>query len=594
MKRWQKLLLILAVLVLFICGGIAVYRYWISDIRMQDSTILKEREERQEELTQNKTESDSSGDSESDREVQTETESSTEIETGTETEAETQAWTDAETETETEKENGYVVGIDPGHQGSWIDMSEQEPDGPGSSSYKAKATTGTMGRYTGVPEYQLNLDISLALREELEDRGYQVVMTREDNDTAISNAQRALLAAEEGSDIYVRIHANGSDDTSVNGALGMSPSPENPYIPQLYEDSYRLTGCILNAYCDRTGFSNLGIQYYDNMTGINWSKVPVTILEMGFMTNQQEDTAMQDPEMQKKMVQGIADGIDDYFSIESSENGESQTLAASGEGPVPEICDSYLSKRELNGEKWAFSLESFDASSNKNGVIYEYNGQEKMQSASVIKVFIMAAVYDRMCYPSSPDRLILANESYDGELRSLLEQMITVSDNDAANQLIKRLGQGDFDAGAEVVNEFCRENGYDSTSVGRPFLAENPTDDNYTSAGDCRKILSDIYQGKCVGEEASKKMLDILKQQTNTSKIPSGLPQEAVTANKTGEMPEGYGLGCIENDMAIIFTEKGDYILTVLSNELGGRNEEAKQVIRDISSLVWNWLGLSQ
>ena len=207
----------------------------------------------------------------------------------------------------------FTVCIDPGHQGSWVNMSEQEPSGPGSSEMKAKATTGTQGRYTGVPEYQLNLDISLALQKELENRGYRVVMARTDNDTAISNSERALKAYEEGGEIYVRIHANGSDDGSVNGALGMTPSYENPYVANLAEESYRLTECILNTYCNETGFNNLGIQYHDDMTGINWSKIPVMILEMGFMTNEHDDTAMQDADMQAKMVSGIADGIDLYF-----------------------------------------------------------------------------------------------------------------------------------------------------------------------------------------------------------------------------------------------------------------------------------------
>lgn len=213
--------------------------------------------------------------------------------------------------------NGHVVGIDPGHQGSWVDMSEQEPNAPGSSELKAKCTAGTTGRFSGVPEYELNLEISLALRDELERRGYKVSMSREDNDTAISNAERAQKAAREGAEVYVRIHANGSDDSSVSGALAMCQSPQNPYVGELYEESYRLSERILNSYCTKTGFGNLGIQYYDNMTGINWSSVPVTILEMGFMTNEGDDFAMQDSEMQEKMVQGIADGIDSYFEVEN-------------------------------------------------------------------------------------------------------------------------------------------------------------------------------------------------------------------------------------------------------------------------------------
>lgn len=210
--------------------------------------------------------------------------------------------------------NGHIVGIDPGHQSESVDMSALEPNGPGSSEMKAKCSTGTQGTYSGVPEYQLNLEISLQLRDELEQRGYQVVMTRTDNETAISNMERAQYAAAQGSEIYVRIHANGDDSHTASGALTMSPSQNNPYIPQLFDQSNHLSQCIIDSYCAATGFQNLGIQYTDTMTGINWSTIPVTILEMGFMTSQNDDLKMNDTEFQKTMVQGIANGIDSYFA----------------------------------------------------------------------------------------------------------------------------------------------------------------------------------------------------------------------------------------------------------------------------------------
>ncbi len=209
---------------------------------------------------------------------------------------------------------GHIVGIDPGHQGPHIDMSDTEPNGPNSSEMKAKATSGTSGVYSGLGEYQLNLDVSLKLQQILEDRGYQVIMCRKDNDTAISNADRALLAAENGAEIYVRIHANGSEDRSIQGALSMSPSPSNPYIPQLYTESQRLSQTLLDSYCAATGFDNRGVQYTDTMTGINWSQMPVTILEMGFMSNEHDDLAMADSSFQQTMAAGIADGIDTYFN----------------------------------------------------------------------------------------------------------------------------------------------------------------------------------------------------------------------------------------------------------------------------------------
>ena len=83
-------------------------------------------------------------------------------------------------------------------------MSATEPNGPGSSTMKAKASTGTRGSFSGLPEYQLNLDVSLLLKDILEQRGYQVIMTRTDNDTAISNKERAELVASQGAEICVR------------------------------------------------------------------------------------------------------------------------------------------------------------------------------------------------------------------------------------------------------------------------------------------------------------------------------------------------------------------------------------------------------
>lgn len=212
-----------------------------------------------------------------------------------------------------QKSNGRKVAIDPGHQGPGADTGGTEPLGPGSEEMKDKFASGTQGVYTGVPEYELTLAVSMQLQEELKTRGYEIIMTREDNDTAVSNVERAQIAAENGAQILVRIHADGSEDNSANGAMTMIPSADNPYVGQLHEESSRLGEEIINAYCQATGIKNNGVRLYDNMTGINWSTVPVTILEMGFMTNQSDDERMQDPEMQKNMVQGIANGIDAYF-----------------------------------------------------------------------------------------------------------------------------------------------------------------------------------------------------------------------------------------------------------------------------------------
>ena len=208
--------------------------------------------------------------------------------------------------------NSAVVVIDPGHQLNGD--STKEPNGPGSSVMKARVTSGTTGVATGVAEYILNLDISLKLKTELENRGYTVYMTRTTHNVNISNMERAQYASSVGADIAVRIHGNGAA-SSVRGAETLAPSSENPYVSHLASASYSLSKCIIDQYCAVTGFINRGVKLSDTMTGINWSEVPVTIIELGFMSNPEEDRAMQDATMQNNMVQGIANGIDAYFGF---------------------------------------------------------------------------------------------------------------------------------------------------------------------------------------------------------------------------------------------------------------------------------------
>lgn len=254
-------------------------------------------------------------------ETQTETQMKiqTEIQTETQTEIQTESGNADESETETKSdteqitEKQILVAIDAGHQGPGQDMSGYEPIGPGASEMKLRIVSGTEGRTTGLAEYDLDLSVSLLLEQELINRGYQVIMTRTTNDINIGNVERAQIANDANADIMVRIHANGSEDASVSGALTMVPSASNPYVSHMYSECRSLASCIINAYCSATGFVNDGILEVDNMTGINWCQMPVTIVEMGFMTNAGDDTYMADPQNQVMMAKGIADGIDQYF-----------------------------------------------------------------------------------------------------------------------------------------------------------------------------------------------------------------------------------------------------------------------------------------
>lgn len=209
-------------------------------------------------------------------------------------------------------EKGIMVAIDAGHQAKG--NSQKEPDGPGSSIMKAKVSSGTAGVSTGIAEYKLNLAVSLKLKEELVSRGYDVYMVREIHEVDLSNSERAKMANESGADIFVRVHANSLSNSSVRGTLTMCMTKNNPYNANLYEKSQKLSRKIVDGICAQTGFKNRGIQETDTMSGINWCEIPVTIVEMGFMSNAEEDRLMATEEYQNKIAKGIADGIDAYYA----------------------------------------------------------------------------------------------------------------------------------------------------------------------------------------------------------------------------------------------------------------------------------------
>lgn len=201
---------------------------------------------------------------------------------------------------------GYVIGLDPGHQ--LHSNRELEPEAPGSDVMKKKVSSGTEGSFTHVPEYQVNLDVALMLRDLLVREGATVVMTRETNDVNISNIERAQFFNRKKTDYALRLHCNGTDDANRKGAFMLVPK-KNPYL-----DECNLAAEILiDEYCKATGANNLGITIRSDQTGFNWCERMIINIEMGHMSNKEEDYNLTNPEYQKKMARGLLNGILKYF-----------------------------------------------------------------------------------------------------------------------------------------------------------------------------------------------------------------------------------------------------------------------------------------
>ncbi len=200
-----------------------------------------------------------------------------------------------------------IIVIDPGHANR--SNMETEPLSPGSSVMKIKDGGGAEGITTKTPEYLVNMKVSLKLKNLLETAGYKVVMTKTDNSLSLGNVDRANIGNNANASLVIRIHADSSDNTGVTGASMLVPAAINDGTKAIHDESTRCGTIVLNTLTNEVGMKNRGVVEHSDMTGFNWSKVPVILIEMGFLSNSNEDVLLSSDEYENKLAKGLFDGI---------------------------------------------------------------------------------------------------------------------------------------------------------------------------------------------------------------------------------------------------------------------------------------------
>ena len=210
---------------------------------------------------------------------------------------------------------GRIICLDPGHcVTEEAGKGYREPVSPLSDETKPRYLSGTRG--ASLTEEQLNLQVALKLRDALEALGAEVVMTREVSEISLPNTERCRLANESGADVHVHIHADGSESTSANGVSVLIPDGDLLGTPSIVEESARLGQLMVDCVSEATGAKNRGTVPRSDLTGLNFSEIPSVFIEMGFMTNPEEDALLSSGEYQDKIVAGMANSLMDWYGAE--------------------------------------------------------------------------------------------------------------------------------------------------------------------------------------------------------------------------------------------------------------------------------------
>lgn len=199
-----------------------------------------------------------------------------------------------------------TVVIDPGHSSNGNKgMEKQSPD---SDVMKIKDPGGAEGISTKIPEYVVAMSVSKKLKALLEQHNVTVIMTKTQDAESPGNIERAEIGNNNNADLAIRIHCDSADSQSARGASMLTPAPVG-YAKDISTISKTYGQIILQDLVSTAGMNNRGVIERNDLTGFNWSKVPVVLIEMGFMSNKEEDQLLNDDSYQEKLAEGLCKGI---------------------------------------------------------------------------------------------------------------------------------------------------------------------------------------------------------------------------------------------------------------------------------------------
>jgi N-acetylmuramoyl-L-alanine amidase len=199
-----------------------------------------------------------------------------------------------------------LICVDPGHGTVPAIGRQTEPIGPGSSKRKIKDGGGAPG------EAPVALAIAQRTRAILQRDGYRVAMTRTAPGYAGGNIARARFCNVRHAALMVRIHADGSTDTSLRGVSTLVPALRRGWTDDIHARSARAARRVQAAVVKHTGARNIGILQRSDLTGFNWADVPAILVECGFMTNRTESRLLRSPAYQLKVARGLVAGVEAF------------------------------------------------------------------------------------------------------------------------------------------------------------------------------------------------------------------------------------------------------------------------------------------